>query len=339
MEEDEFFETESTNQEADYVSIVNEQLIIKLRDYLRSKTGITYFQHIKARQDNIQVTCPFHKHGQENKPSASIRITENDKTIPGMFNCFTCGEAMPLDQVIEKILGPLYDSVEVETLFALKSMLNSPFIKPKKPQPLFTIADDTYVDENILRQYRKYHPYLAQRRISEDTALKYDIGFDSYNDQITFPIRDIHKNCLGVGRRSIKMKQYRYPEGMRKPVYGIYELPDKVNYLYICEGPFNLWSLSQWGKQAVALLGTGTENQYKQLLTLNCRGYVCSLDNDPAGIKGTKKLIEYLTAHKKYNIYVAVYPEGKDVNDLTQEEFKNIIVYSYKEWLNIYAKS
>ena len=30
--------------------------------------------------DNIQMTFPFHKDGQENKNSGSIRITENDRS-------------------------------------------------------------------------------------------------------------------------------------------------------------------------------------------------------------------------------------------------------------------
>ena len=86
------------------------------------------------------------------------------------------------------------------------------------------------------------------------------------------------------------------------------------------------------------MLGTGTEKQYKQLLEIECKGYVCSLDNDTAGIKGTKRLIEFLLKHKKYNIYVAVYPKGKDVNDLTYEEFKKIPILTYKEWLYSYEE-
>ena len=121
-------------------------------------------------------------------------------------------------------------------------------------------------------------------------------------------------------------------------MYGIYELDRFLNYLWIAEGVFNVWSLHQWNKQAVGLLGTGTEFQYKQLLTIDCKGYVCSLDNDEAGIKGTKRLIDFLISHKKRNIYVAEYPKGRDVNDLSYEEFRQIPVYTYKEWLLKYNK-
>lgn len=101
-------------------------------------------------------------------------------------------------------------------------------------------------------------------------------------------------------------------------------------------GPFNLWSLHQWGKQGVALLGTGTENQYKQLLTINCKGFVLCLDPDEAGRKGTNKIIDFLLNNRKNNIFVTLMPEGKDVNDLTKEEFRNIEVVSYKQWKYLY---
>lgn len=62
-----------------------------------------------------------------------------------------------------------------------------------------------------------------------------------------------------------------------------------MNYLTYIEtvmyvsGPFNLWSLTQWKRQGVALLGTGTQNQYKQLLELDCKNYILALDPDEAG--------------------------------------------------------
>ena len=120
--------------------------------------------------------------------------------------------------------------------------------------------------------------------------------------------------------------------GMVKPLYGIYELPRFIRYLWIVEGPFNLWSLRGWNKPGVALLGTGTESQYKQLLNVPCEGYVLALDPDEAGMKGTYKLGEFLLNNHKYNINVSLIPTGKDVNDLQEDEFKNIQVVSYKQW-------
>ena len=102
--------------------IINTALIEDIRDYLKLKTGKLYFKHIRAMPDNIQVTCPFHKDGQENKPSATIRVTASDRAAPGLFSCFTCHEAMMIDEMVAKILGNLYNEDEVEAKLGLKSM-------------------------------------------------------------------------------------------------------------------------------------------------------------------------------------------------------------------------
>ena len=69
---------------------IDEDLIKSIRDYLKLKTGKLYFKHIRPMPDNIQITCPFHKDGQESKPSATIRKTEGPNTYIGNFHCFTC---------------------------------------------------------------------------------------------------------------------------------------------------------------------------------------------------------------------------------------------------------
>lgn len=105
---------------------LNEELLKGLRLYIQTKTGIYYFKNIRKTSDNLLVTCPFHKGGQENKPSAGIRLTEGSKISIGTFHCFTCGETMGLSQVVKQLLGNLYNEDEVETRFRFK-----PFISTK----------------------------------------------------------------------------------------------------------------------------------------------------------------------------------------------------------------
>lgn len=142
--------------------------------------------------------------------------------------------------------------------------------------------------------------------------------------------------CIALGRRSIIEKHYYYPPNFRKNLYGENLLEYPINFLYVVEGPFNLWSLKQWGKQGVALLGTGTSKQYEDLKEVVTNGYVLALDPDEAGRYGTLKIIKYLTANNKFNIYVADIEEGKDINDLSYEEFRNTEVLHYKEWQQKY---
>ncbi len=243
---------------------------------------------------------------------------------------------MSLDVVVQRLLGSYYNENEVEALFGLKTLLaKASFLKPAKTN-LFDMPKKLSRQEAVLSKYRYYCTYLQQRGISERTADKYDIGFDETNQQITFPLRDINGNTLGIGRRSVIHKRYEYPQGMVKPLYGIYELPQKIRSLFIVEGPFNLWSLSEWGKNGVALLGTGTNIQYTQLLKLYVDNYVLALDPDDAGRRGIKKLIKFLVSNHKFNIFVMLLSNGRDINDLTEDEFKNTEVIYYRNWLSLF---
>lgn len=312
--------------------MIDEKLITDLRQYILSKTGILYFGRIKNTPKDLMVSCPFHKQGQERKPSCGIKKITDENGVAGTVHCFSCGVTTNIDLMVQQILGPLYNQAEVESMFKLKLLVAQSVLNSKPKTNLFKLPDKNTVTESTLRTYRVYHPYLQQRGITKEVAEIYDIGYDSFNKQITFPIRNINKKVIGIGRRSILHKKYYYPMGMVKPLYGVYELPKFIRYLWIVEGPFNLWSLKVWNKTGVALLGTGTENQYKQLLNIDCLGYVLALDPDEAGIKGTYKLGEFLLNNNKHNINVSLIPFGKDVNDLQEEEFKNISVVTYKQW-------
>lgn len=252
-------------------------------------------------------------------------------------NCFSCGEQTNLIGMLQKILGTLYNETEVESRFHLRQMSYQSILQ-EKPKPLFKLPSQVeYVPESVLRRFRGvYHPYLERRGISKETAELYDIGYEDENKHITFPIKDQQNRCVGIGRRSVIGKQYYYPQGMVKPLYGLYEITFPIRSLWVVEGPFNMWSLTQWGKKAVAMLGTGTSYQYEQFKDLAVDIYVLALDPDPAGRNGTRKLAEYLFNIGKHRVFVCDLPDGKDINDLSHEEFRGCEVLSYYEWKNKY---
>ena len=85
----------------------------------------------------------------------------------------------------------------------------------------------------------------------------------------------------------------------------------------------NAITLWVYGKYAVALNGTGTKSQIEQLKKINCRKLILALDPDKAGRLGSIKLYRNL---KNYKIitFLAGIPEGKDINDLDEEQFKKL---------------
>ena len=66
------------------------------------------------------------------------------------------------------------------------------------------------------------------------------------------------------------------------------------------------------------MFGTGDSNQYEVLNNLPIRHYTLGLDPDKAGTSGTYKLKRAL---KGKLLTKLVIPTGKDINDLSYQEF------------------
>lgn len=308
-----------------------------LRDYLFKKTGKYYFNNIRDGKEDILCTCPIHKEGQERHPSCGFSKIDKENISAGWFHCFNCGFTGTTYDVLKEILGNKFDKDEANEVLGIDEF-EEEFRLNANPI-IITIPDREpikYVSKKELAQYRYYPNYLEERNISMKTAEKYDIGIDINTNEITFPIRDFTGGALAVGRRSVVGKRYEYPLGFTKPLYGVFELPTiyKSSYIYVVEGPFNLWTLYEYDKKGVALLGTGTKNQMQQLLTLKCKGFILALDGDKAGRKGVMKLANFLMRYKR-EVFVADVPDGEDINSMTKEMFDHMEILTYQEWWNL----
>ena len=304
--------------------VFNEDLVdilYELREQLKIN-GISLFQDIKDSGDNIMVTCPYHKNGQERKPSAGI-LKAN-----GTFHCFTCNETHSLPEVISYCFGKndfgLFGHQWLVKNFATLSIENRKDIKldfDRDIQP----NQQTFVKEEELNSYRYYHPYMYERKLNNDVIERFDLGYDKDTECITFPIRDINGNTLFVARRSVKTKYFNYPSNVEKPIYGYYELLQLDSFpkeVIICESMLDALVCWVWGKYAVALNGLGSYKQYKELSKMECRKFILATDNDNAGLLARKRLRSYIKNHiiTEYELP----PNKKDLNDLTEEEFRNL---------------
>lgn len=304
-----------------------------------------------------QLYCPFHNDGQERKPSCGCSLEGEYRNgveyHPGTFHCFSCSASYSFSHGIKEILklrGSSLDAhpelrryVEGESTQAVESLVpnelfNSMMSKyvAEDVRTLISVSQKHYVSEEELASYRFTVPYMYQRRLNDAVIEKYDVGFDgNYIPPgrkkplpcITFPVRDETGGTLFFCRRSIEGKFFNYPEGVEKPVYGLYELPQDCKEVIICESVFNALTCVVYGYPAVALLGTGNVKQIEQLKRLGCKSYVICLDNDEAGRRGTEKLKKALA--RSGFVWVITVPPEKDVNDLSYEEF--VECYNNKE--------
>ena len=321
---------------------------------LRKLEEMEYVRLSRITGDYYTVYCPFHKDGKERKPSCGVLLREqykNGQRYPaGFWHCFTCGTAKTMVEAVTEILKSRnisksglewlkenIDGFEVEKEFEnlipedLMVSVNDSFAVNYIMQQLQP-KSTSFVSEEELASYRFTVPYMYERHLTDEIIEQYDIGFDAKHVPpgrkkplpcITFPVRDADGNTLFFCRRSIEGKYFNYPEGITKPVYGLYELDKSAKRVVICESCLNALNVRRFGDQAVALLGTGNSYQINQLRQLGIHEFVLGFDPDEAGKRATAKLKKALHDVAIVWSFEGI-PEGKDLNDLDYEEYKNL---------------
>lgn len=305
--------------DAEVITILEE-----VKRYRMERDGKLILKDINETGNNVMVTCPFHKDGMERKPSCGVSSVETPDTPAGTVHCFTCGKNMGFERFISYLLGVddggstgrqwLVEHFDISYTRQLNVQLSRGCNRKLEPE--------MFVMESLLQQYRYFHPYMYKRGLTDEIIERYDIGYDKINDMITFPVRDIQGRCLFLAKRSVKGKMFVLPSSRNKPLYGVYELDYSKPDIYICESFLNALTLVKWGYNAVAMMGTGSNYQYDLINKLPFRTIHICLDGDMAGKHGTIKLMEKIDKNKL--VYNHPMYDGKDINDLTKEEFLQI---------------
>lgn len=293
-------------------------IIDELRRQL-SLSGVKLLQVMRDTPDNAMISCPYHKGGQERRPSAGIRKSD------GTFHCFACGKVTDLPELVSNCLG--YDDMGsigwawiIQNFATIQVEVRKDLALDYSRCNLHTVKET--VSESELDSYRVYHPYMWKRKMTPEVVELFDIGYDAATDCLTFPVRDLSGDTLFIARRSVKTKFFNYPEGAEKPVYGLYELsvlPEYPKEIIICESMIDAITVWAYGKYAVALNGLGNELQVRQLNKMPCRKFIFATDNDSAGREARRRLRKAL---RRKLVTEYELPRGKkDINDLTREEF------------------
>ena len=325
------------------------QFNVELEDIISeliSQLQMNHINLIRKQKDgptHIQVCCPYHANGKERRPSAGLRKED------GVFHCFACGEVHSLPEVISYCFGYTDDIVGKFGWQWLLKNFATVQVEERKDVDLDLSRSSTnrnnaslqFVEEEELDKYRYIHPYMYKRGLTDDIIELFDIGYDATTESITFPVRDIAGRTLFVARRSVKTKFFHYPEGVEKPLYGLYEyyamfsdsdkqyfdlwakLVPQANEMIVCESMLDALSFWTVNKYAVALNGLGNELQFKQLRELPCRKIILATDMDERGLAARERIRMNMQNTKIITEYY--FPKGrKDANECTKEELRNL---------------
>lgn len=318
------------------------QSILDMLKFDLAQHGVNRFHQFRWNGDNVQTSCPFHKNGQERKPSFGVN-GEIDKC-----HCFSCGWVGTIEEMISELYGyqddgkfgkrwliKRFNTVEIETRpnimegFNGRAITNiyrndaTKHISGVRKHLQGDNEDEQYageITEEELDKYRYIHPYMYERGLTDEIIERFDIGYDRKRKEITFPVKDIEGRCVFIAGRSVEHKFFRLPKGLDKPVYQAYRFNSgKYRTAYITESFLNCLTCWKYDKPAMAMIGTGNRKQYEILNRLPVREYILAFDPDEAGRKATERFRK--NVHGKI-IKELVYTDTRDINDL-QEEFLN----------------
>lgn len=322
------------------------QSVLDMLKFDLAQHGVDRFHIFRNNGENVQTNCPFHKNGQERKPSFGVN-GEIDKC-----HCFACGWAGTIEEMISELFGyqddgkfgkrwliKRFNTVEIETrknimedfkndsnalyssIFNRSNRSSDRILCGKTRQVrLNDETEQSEITEEELDKYRYIHPYMYERGLTDEIIERFDIGYDREREEITFPVRDIEGRYVFVAGRSVERKFFRLPKGLDKPIY----CADKFRggayrTAYITESFLNCLTCWKYDKPAMAMIGTGNQKQYEILNRLPVREYILAFDPDEAGRKATERFRK--NVHGKI-IKELVYTDNRDINDL-QEEFLN----------------
>jgi len=289
----------------------------------------------KPKRGNITITCPFHKDGNEAHPSCQVFCGESDKTEYGFYKCFTCGEQGPL----YKLVGKCFDKDDEFGKEWLLERYGYNFVKSEVylPEIQLESGEVENKDSSILEGFQSWHPYLTKRKLSKNVCKQFGVCFDPKTECVVFPVKDEYDNLVFLTRRSVNSKKFIIDKDADKPVYLLNEIRKRhIDEVIVCESQINAlycWSL---GYPAVALFGTGSKEQYKILNRMPIRHYYLAFDGDEAGKKGTVRFINNI--RKDVFVDVMCLPSGKDINDLSPQEFESLEIIESISWLSSFYK-
>lgn len=289
---------------------------------LKSETG--YLKDIKKSSNGYMCTCPYHSNGAEKHPSCSILDTDNNNLPAGTFHCFACGESGSLAKLIAKCYN---GSIEFGKQWLVQNYGDTYIDEIEYLPELIVKKTKNILSEDELNKYEydneeALNYLLNKRHLNKEIINKFKIGFEKETNSITFPCRDEHGRLVGIFKRNIYQKFFTIPKIEPKPIFLLdYVRKNGYNEVYVVESQINALTLWGWGFPAIALFGTGSNEQYKILNKSGIRKYFLAFDGDLAGDVGANKFINNI---KNAMITKIMLPKNKDVNDLTREEFLNL---------------
>lgn len=296
-------------------------------------------------ESNITMRCPFHKGGQETKPSFSVNVDT------GVFHCFTCKASGAIPKMLS-MLGLSKEEVDREVADIRQDLEDNRrrlhWHRRSKWVGKDPMQAQTILPETLLRPFEWCPLKLVEYGFRSEILRDLEVGYDRNLNRIMYPIRDVYGHLAGmVGGASIagQWPKYKVYTGRTKdPLTGQWRTSDYGEWFdenypeYEFRNHNHIWNYDRvyprlfFGKEAdqtliivegykaliwliqngywntVALMGSSMSDEQYQLLRRLRVNFVLFLDDDDAGIRGTEKIGRRMYKEQP-GIHVAQYPQ------------------------------
>jgi DNA primase len=187
-----------------------------------------------------------------------------------------------------------------------------------------------------LRSIDVHHPYLAERRVSAETADHFGIGFFAergyMQGRIVIPIHDEDGRLVAYAGRSLDATEprYRFPPRFRKSLvlFNLHRAVLQGKTVVVVEGFFDCLTVYQAGLPCVvALMGCSLSPHQEQLLHDHFEEVVLLLDGDNAGRKAGAAIAARLCS--RVSTRLVEIPAGSQPDQLGADQIRCLCIRRY----------
>lgn len=277
--------------------------------------------------ENLAAKCPFPDHDDHN-PSFAININN------GLWKCHGCNRSGNLATLLRG-LGVSRSRVDQLVGPVLPQLQKRQRREQQRKQSRFIGSDpflaEVIIPESVLGVFDWRPDGLVEQGFDQKLLRELEVGYDREKDRITYPIRDVYGNLVGVSGRStlhgVKPRYLVY-RGRRKtdkgfvagdfgpgfddlfPTYQIKShkylwnahrvfrlLEDSDEPIIVVEGFKGcIWLMQHGYWNVVATMGSSmSQEQHDLICRVSGGGVVLFYDNDFAGIKGMMRVGKWLS--------------------------------------------
>lgn len=291
----------------------------------------TYLSKVKRSGPNdIMAVCPFHRKldgSFESRPSFAMSL------LTGLYFCHSCQEKGNLYTFLREV-GVPRDQIEngYRVLIDQASRNLPKPTDPTKPN----VVSLSPIPAGLLGLLDFCPTALVEDGFEIDTLRRFEVGFDDVHKRITFPLRDLSGQLVGISGRDIYNRWPKYK--IYDEEYVVWGLPPRIGWdkrtvlwnahrvypaaflsnepveIVVVEGfKACMWAYQSGLHDTVALLGTYLSQEQQWILERMGATIYLFGDNNIPGWRGTVKT--GMKLQRCLRVKVMEYPER-----LTDEE-------------------